>query len=81
MKNGSKNESRTNAESKGIVPLTFRPSSDISEYYKIKSQVFNLIDELKNEGISDEKIISTLCEKTDVSNDLIKFFCLIHIKN
>ena len=81
MRNSTRNEMNTVGEIAPLItPLIFIPSSDMSEYYSIKAQVFTMIDDLKNEGTSDEQIISTLGEKTNYSKDLIRFLILIHPK-
>ena len=46
---------------------------DINEYYEIKSQIFDRIEELRAEGHSDENILSRLGMETRLSKDLIKF--------
>jgi hypothetical protein len=51
----------------------FGQKSNIIEYYEIRPRIFDKISELKNEGASNEKIISILSEETDFNKDLIKF--------
>ena len=51
----------------------FGQKSNIIEYYEIRPRIFDKISELKNEGASNEKIISILSEETNFSKDLIKF--------
>jgi len=46
---------------------------DINEYYEIKSQILDRIEELKNEGTSKEEIISLLGKETRLDKDLIGF--------
>ena len=46
---------------------------DINEYYEIKPQIIDRINELKNEGKSQDEIISLLGKETRLSKDLIKF--------
>ena len=46
---------------------------DINEYYEIKPQIFDRINELKNEGTSKEEIISKLGVETRLGKDLIGF--------
>jgi len=46
---------------------------DINEYYEIKPQIIDKIEELKMEGKSKEEIISKLCMETRLSKDLIGF--------
>jgi len=51
----------------------FGQKSNIIEYYEIRPRIFDKISELKNEGASNEKIISIWSEETDFNKDLIKF--------
>jgi len=46
---------------------------DINEYYEIKPQILDWINELKKEGKSKHDIISILEKKTRLSKDLISF--------
>lgn len=46
---------------------------DINEYYEIKPQIFDRINELRTDGASDEDIRSRLEKETRLSKDLIKF--------
>jgi len=46
---------------------------DINEYYEIKSQIIDRIKELKNEGKSQDEIISLLGKETRLGKDLIEF--------
>jgi len=46
---------------------------DINEYYEIKPQIFDRIKELKNEGKSQDEIISELGVETRLGKDLIGF--------
>ena len=46
---------------------------DINEYYEIKPQILDRIEELKKEGKSKEEVVSTLGLETRLSEDLIKF--------
>ena len=46
---------------------------DINEYYEIKPNLIERIDELKNEGKSKDEITSKLAIETRLSMDLIKF--------
>ncbi len=46
---------------------------DINEYYEIKTQIIDRINELKKEGKSKEEIISELEMETRLSKDLIGF--------
>ena len=45
----------------------------INEYYEIKPQLFDSIKELKEEGKSQDEIISLLGKETRLSKDLIGF--------
>lgn len=47
--------------------------TDIAEYYEIKPKIFDRIDELKNDGTSNEEIIAKLGLETRLSKDLIRF--------
>jgi len=46
---------------------------DISGYYEIKHQIIDRIEELKNEGKSQNEIISLLGKETRLGKDLIGF--------
>jgi len=46
---------------------------DINEYYEIKPQIIDRINELKKEGKSQDEIISKLEMETRLSKDLIGF--------
>ena len=46
---------------------------DINEYYEIKPQIIDRINELKKEGKSKEEIISLLGKETRLGRDLIGF--------
>jgi len=46
---------------------------DINEYYEIKPQIIDRIEELKNEGKSQDEIISELGKETRLGKDLIGF--------
>ena len=46
---------------------------DINEYYEIKPQIFDRIEELKNEGKSQDEVVSLLGMETRLSKDLIVF--------
>ena len=46
---------------------------DINEYYEIKPQILDRIEELKKEGKSQDEIISLLGKETRLSKDLIGF--------
>ncbi|MCJ7696443.1 MAG: DUF1699 family protein [Anaerolineaceae bacterium] len=45
----------------------------INEYYEIKPQILDLIEELKKEGQSNEEVVSKLGLETRLSEDLIMF--------
>ena len=47
--------------------------SDVNEYYEIKPQIFDKIEELKKEGKQKEEIVSMLGVETRLSEDLIMF--------
>jgi len=46
---------------------------DINEYYEIKPQIYDRIEELKKEGQSNEGVVYKLGLETRLSEDLIKF--------
>jgi hypothetical protein len=46
---------------------------DINEYSEIKPEVFEKIQELKKEGISDSDLVNRLGRNTNLSTDLLKF--------
>ncbi len=46
---------------------------DINEYSEIKPEVFEKIQELKKEGISDSDLVNKLGRNTNLSTDLLKF--------
>jgi len=46
---------------------------DINEYYEIKPQIIDRIEELKKEGKSKEEMISELGKETRLGKDLIGF--------
>jgi hypothetical protein len=46
---------------------------DISEYYEIKPKILDKIKDLKEEGKSQDEIISQLVSQTRLSKDLIGF--------
>ena len=46
---------------------------DINEYYEIKPQIIDRINELKKEGKSQDEIISLLGKETRLGKDLIGF--------
>ena len=46
---------------------------DINEYSEIKTEIFDRIEELKSEGMSDSDILERLGRETRLSKDLIKF--------
>jgi hypothetical protein len=46
---------------------------DINEYYEIKPQIFDRIEDLRKEGNSNDEILDRLGMETRLSKDLIKF--------
>lgn len=46
---------------------------DINEYSEIKKEIFDRIEELKSEGLSEPDILERLGRETRLSKDLIKF--------
>ena len=46
---------------------------DINEYSEIKPTVFERIDELKSEGMSESELLDRLGRETRLSKDLLKF--------
>ena len=46
---------------------------DINEYSEIKPEVFDRIQELKREGLSESDILNGLGRQTNLSRDLLKF--------
>lgn len=46
---------------------------DINEYYEIKPQIFDRIEELKSEGMTKDDLLSRLGRETRLSKDLIQF--------
>lgn len=46
---------------------------DINEYSEIKPEVFERIQELKSEGLSEETVLDRLGRETRLSRDLLKF--------
>ncbi|MCL7475336.1 MAG: DUF1699 family protein [Methanosarcinales archaeon] len=46
---------------------------DINEYYEIKPQIFDRIEDLKTEGQNNEQILSRMGMETRLSKDLLKF--------
>ncbi len=46
---------------------------DINEYSEIKPEIFDRIQELKREGLSESDILNGLGRKTNLSRDLLKF--------
>ncbi len=46
---------------------------DINEYSEIKPEVFDRINELKAEGLSESDLLQKLGRQTQLSNDLLKF--------
>lgn len=46
---------------------------DINEYSEVKPQVFERMEELKREGLGEEKVLDRLARETRLSKDLLKF--------
>ncbi len=46
---------------------------DINEYYEIKQEAFDTIEELKKEGLSEAEILKGMERKFGLSKDLIQF--------
>lgn len=46
---------------------------DINEYSEIKPEVFDRIQELKGEGLSESDMLGRLRKETRISRDLLKF--------
>ncbi len=46
---------------------------DINEYYEIEPEVFDRMQELKKEGLSESDLLEKLKRETRLSNDLLKF--------
>jgi hypothetical protein len=53
---------------------------DINEYSEIKPEVFEKIQELKREGISDSDLVNRLGRNTNLSTDLLKFLLKEKVK-
>ncbi len=53
---------------------------DINEYSEIKPEVFDKIQELKKEGISDSDLLNRLGRNTNLSTDLLKFLLKEKVK-
>ncbi len=53
---------------------------DINEYSEIKPEVFDKIQELKREGISDSDLLNRLGRHTNLSTDLLKFLLKEKVK-
>ena len=47
--------------------------TDISEYYEIKQEVFDKIEKLKSEGLSESDVSKRMERDTGLSNDLLQF--------
>jgi hypothetical protein len=46
---------------------------DINEYSEIKPEVFDRINELKSEGLSESALLNRLGRETNLSKDLLNF--------
>ncbi len=53
---------------------------DINEYSEIKPEVFDRIQELKTEGISEPDLLNRLGRETQLSKDLLKFLLKEKVK-
>ncbi len=53
---------------------------DINEYSEIKPEVFDRIQELKVEGLSESDLLNRLGRETQLSKDLIKFLLREKVK-
>ncbi len=53
---------------------------DINEYSEVKPEVFERMQELKSEGLSEPAILDRLGRETRLSKDLLKFFLKEKIK-
>ncbi|MCX9013416.1 MAG: DUF1699 family protein [Candidatus Methanoperedens sp.] len=49
---------------------------DINEYSEIKKEIFDRIEELKSEGMSDTEVLQRIGRETRLSKDLIKFLVM-----
>jgi len=46
---------------------------DINEYSEVKPEVFERLEELRSEGLSESAILDRLCRETRLSKDLLNF--------
>src|SRR5574341_1363255 len=46
---------------------------DINEYFEIRPEVFDRMQELKSEGLSESAVLDRLARETRLSRDLLKF--------
>ncbi|HEY9205897.1 MAG TPA: DUF1699 family protein [Candidatus Methanoperedens sp.] len=53
---------------------------DINEYSEIKPEVFDRMQELKSEGLSEPEVLSRLGRETRLSEDLLKFLLKEKVK-
>ncbi len=53
---------------------------DINEYSEIKPEVFDRMQELKSEGLSESEVLSRLGRETRLSEDLLKFLLKEKVK-
>ncbi len=53
---------------------------DINEYSEIKPAVFDRIEELKSEGMSEPELLDRLVRETRLSKDLLKFLLKDKVK-
>jgi hypothetical protein len=53
---------------------------DLNEYSEIRPEVFNRIQELKTEGLSESALLGKLERETRLSKDLLKFLIIEKVK-
>ncbi len=53
---------------------------DINEYSEIKPEIFDRIQELKTEGLSESALLGKLGRETHLSNDLLNFLIKEKVK-
>ncbi len=53
---------------------------DINEYSEIKPEVFDRMQELKSEGLSEPEVLARLGRETRLSEDLLKFLLKEKVK-
>jgi hypothetical protein len=70
------NSTRMFLDMQGIVLLkgdVWGHRKDINEYYEIKQEVFDRIEELKKMGLSEADILKRIERETGLSKDLLQF--------